>query len=162
MSRLTDPERLDALTRSGLLNRDTAARLDHLAFTACRLLMTDACQINALDGHLQRTVTGYPPGEWPDMPLEDTGCKEVVLTGRPFIVSDSFAHPVACVMPWAEQFRGYLGVPVTFDDLVVGSICVLSFQPRSWKTIDITALEGVSRLVGMSLEGLGASQILSS
>lgn len=152
MRRLDDPARLEALTRSGLLDRSIVERLDHLAFAACRLLLADACQINALDGLLQHTVVGFPPSDWPDMPVEITGCREVVLGGKPFVVPDTLENEVACVFPWAETFRGYLGCPVMYDSQIVGSICVLSGEPRAWKSYEITALEGVARLAGMSLE----------
>lgn len=153
MRRLDDPARLEALTRSGLLHKDTVTRLDHLAFAACRLLLADVCLINALDGALQRTVVGYPPGDdWPPLPLELTGCREIVLSGKPFVVSDALSHPITCELPWAGSFRGYLGCPVVYDGEIIGSICVLSAAPRSWKPYEITALEGVARLAGMSLE----------
>lgn len=154
MSRLDDPERLHALKLSGLLERPTQQRLEHLAFSACRLLLADACLINALDGEVQRTVIGYPPGEWPDMPLEVTGCRQVVLSGRALIVKDAVEHPVTCQLPWAPTYRGYLGVPIWYDGQVIGSICVLSQEPREWRAYETTALEGVGRLAAMSLEGL--------
>lgn len=152
MRRLDDPARLEALTRSGLLQKDTVQRLDHLAFAACRLLLADVCLINALDGALQRTVVGYPPGNWPDMPVDVSGCREVVLSGEPLAVPDVEEHPMLCKVPWKGYFRSYLGCPVTYDGQIIGSICVLNEMPRHWKSYEITALEGVARLAGMSLE----------
>lgn len=155
MRPLDDPERLEALELSGLLTKSMPERIDHLAFAACHLLVADACQINALNGTIQHTVVGYPPGDWLDMVVEDTGCKEPVRTGQPFVVPDSHIHPVTCDMPWAQQFRGYMGAPIAWGgNLVVGSICVLTEKPRPWKTYEVTALVGVARLVSMSLDGV--------
>lgn len=154
MSRLDDPERLAALQQSGLLHKSMPERIDHLAFAACRLLLADACQINALTNDTQHTVVGYPPGNWPDKELADTGCRESVLTRAPFVVTDTKLHPVTCTMTWVEHYRGYLGVPIFYRGLeVLGSICVLSKEPRKWKPYEVSAMTGVARLVAMSLDG---------
>lgn len=151
---LTSPERLQALRESGLLNKSLAERIDHLAFAMCRLLLADAAQINALEGHVQHTVVGWPPGNWPDRELGDTGCREPVVTKAPVVINDTSEHPVTCQMSWTHLYRGYMGVPVFYQGIeVVGSICVLSKEPRSWKGYEVAAMTGVARLVAMSLDG---------
>jgi GAF domain-containing protein len=149
---IDDAERLQALRASGLLDKDTAARLDHLAFAAARLVLADVAQINAVDHETTYTVVGWPPGVWPDKPARLTGCWEIIRLGRPLIVNDANTHPITCNLPWVPIMQSYLGVPVFFDTHVVGSVCVLSAEPRTWKSMEICALEGVARLVGMSLE----------
>ena len=52
------------------------------------------------------------------------------------VVPDSERHPVLCDMPWAQVWRGYLGCPITYDDQVIGSFCVLSQEPRTWTLTD--------------------------
>lgn len=146
--------RLEALTRSGLLNKSAAERLVHLAYTSCSLLQADACQINALDDTMQRTVTGYPPNPegWPTVPVELTGCQEVVLLGVPLVIPNVKDHPMMCKLPWADHWQGYLGVPIVFDRQTIGSVCVLSKEPRAWRTYETTALQGIARLIVASLE----------
>jgi GAF domain-containing protein len=127
--------RLEALKQSGLLNKTTDERLQHLAFTSCTLLNADACQINALDDQMQRTVTGYPPSPeviGDPIPVELTGCQEVVLLGEPLVIPDVKDHPIMCRLPWAETWKAYLGVPIHFDRQIVGSVCVLGKEPRGW------------------------------
>lgn len=149
----TDPERLDALARSGLLEKTVVERLDSLAYAATRLLQTDAAQINALDDRFQRTVTGYPPGHWPDsMALDITGCRRVVLLDEPLVIPNTDRDPETCGMPWTDSFRAYLGVPVRYAGKVVGSMCVLDAEPREWSTYDVRGLEGLANLVMLSLE----------
>lgn len=145
--------RLEALSQSGLLKKSTAERLHHLAYTSVTLLRADACQINALDDKMQRTVTGYPPNPegWPDIPVELTGCQEVVLLGVPLVIPDVQDHPIMCALPWAESWQGYLGVPIVFDSQIIGSLCVLSKEPREWRPYETTALQGVARLIAASL-----------
>ena len=146
--------RLEALRQSGLLRKSASERLHHLAYTACSLLQADACQINALDDAMQRTVTGYPPNTegWEDLPVELTGCQEVVLLGEPLVIPDVEQHPIMCRLPWAEHWQAYLGVPIRFDRQIIGSVCVLSREPREWRSYETTALEGIARLVCASLE----------
>lgn len=148
---LGDPARLEALRRSGLLKRTVAERLDHLVFAASRLLLADAAQLNVLDHHQQYTILGYPPDDWPSFPVEDSGCRKVVASGKPFAVDDAQQHEVTCNMPWTSKFRGYLGAPIIFDSQVIGSICVLTTEPRYWKVYEISALVGVARLASMSI-----------
>lgn len=152
---MSSEARLEALRASGLLKKSTPERLHHLAYTACTLLEVDACQINALDDKLQRTVTGYPPSPegWKDIPVDLTDCQEVVLLDEPLIIPDVSEHPIMCNLPWAEHWQGYLGVPLTFDEQTIGSVCVLSLQPRVWRSYEVTALTGIARLVYASLEG---------
>lgn len=152
MNRLDDPQRLEALERSGLLRKDVGQRLDHLTFSACRLLQADMSLLNAVDDTFQHTVVGYPPGTTLTLPIELTGCREVVLSGKPLAIPDIVEHPVLCTVPWGERYRSYLGCPISYDDEIIGSICVLSERPRAWKNYEISALEGVARLAGMSLQ----------
>lgn len=149
---LADPERLEALERSGLLSKTMPERLEHLAFAACRLVLADACEINALTDVVQRTIVGWPPGDRPDRRLDETGCREPVLTRKPFIVDDAKLHPVTCELPWTDEFRGYLGVPIIVGEQVLGSLCVLSREPRRWVSYEVAALVGISRLIWMSLD----------
>lgn len=150
---LSAPERLEALQRSGLLDRTVVERLDSVAYTATRLLNADAAQINALDSQFQRTVTGYPPGHWPSaVPLEITGCRRVVLTGQPLIIPDTEHDTEVRGLPWTDIFNAYLGVPVTYEGEIIGSLCVLSEKSRTWTSYDILGLQGLANLVMLSLE----------
>lgn len=154
LTKLADPVRLAALRESGLLNRTIDQRLDHLVFTAARLLVADTARINALDQEQQYTVVGWPPGTAPaERPVEDSACRAVVLTGQPLQIPDTALHPVTCDLGWHDVFRGYLGVPVLYDGHVLGSLCVMTYQPRSWRSYEVVGLEGLARLVGMSLDG---------
>ena len=147
---IEDQERVAALRASGRLDKSAPERLEHLSFAAARLVLADAAQINALDHEMQYTVSGWPPGRLtPDKRVEDSPCRMVVLTGQPVVITDSITHPITCDL--AVDFRGYVGVPVYAGAQVIGSLCVLTLEPRSWKTYEVTALGGVARLVGMSL-----------
>lgn len=151
MSAFDDPIRLGALKSSGLLTKSVQQRVEHLAYAAVTLLRADAGQVNALDGEFQRTVIGWPPGVWPDLPVEQAACREPILTKAPLAISDTQLHPITCDLGWTARFRGYLGVPVMYGEQAIGSVCVFTDQPRAWKAYESQALVGVARLLTMSL-----------
>lgn len=154
MARLDDPERLQALQASGLLRKEVAERLDHLTYSAAILLRSDAAQVNALDGTHQHHMSIYPPVEPMPCadPVEHAGCREIVMSETTLPVSDTRLHAIMCDMPWTTAWRGYLGTPVRYQGQVIGSLCVLTEEPRDWNQWDLRALEGVARLVGMALD----------
>ncbi len=154
MARIDDPERLAALRQSGMLRHDVAKRLDHLVYSAAMLTQADGAQLNVVDDQCVHHVSEWPPAEPPTPPdhIHNAGCREVVLQEMTLDVPDVWQHPVMCQMPWTTSWRGYLGTPIYYRAKLIGSLCVLTRQPRKWSELDLRALEGVARLVGMSLD----------
>lgn len=152
MATLTDPARLDALARSGLLAHGQRARLDLLCQTAASIVRVPAAQVNVLTAEQQISVGKYPPDGDRELPVMVAGCRQVVLAEHPVIVPDTREHPVMCGLPWAADWRAYLGVPVYAADQVIGSFCVLDRPVRAWTAWDIAGLQGLARLAGLSVE----------
>lgn len=153
MTTLDNVDRLAALAASGLLEKDVQARLCHLAYTAAALTRADIAQVNVVDGTLQHHVCQWPPPANPDpRAAETSGCTTVVKTGLTLAITDTCAHPITCDLPWTDQYRGYLGTPILFAGQSVGALCVLSSTPRAWSAHDLLALEGVARLLMLSLD----------
>ena len=118
------------------------------------LLNSDAAQLNVLSGNVQHTAS-----EWPrvlrrtaDMPLEETGCQVVLLADHPVAIPDTMEHPVLCHVPWSTMFRGYMGTLLRYQGENIGTICVLTVQPRNWTTQDKLTLEGIAQLATQALE----------
>lgn len=132
---LDDPERLSAITRSGVLALH-ATRLQTLTVRAVRLLHADAAQVNVVDDQQQHHVAACPPVLERTGPVKESGCRLVVETGQLLVVPDAERHPIVCDMPWAAVWRGYLGHPITYDGQVIGSFCVLTEEPRAWTLTD--------------------------
>ncbi len=151
-TRLDDPARLAALEESGLLDKDVVGRLNHLTFSAVQITGADASQINVLGAVIQHTVAQYPEPLAEAMPVESSGCYEVVRRTATIAITDTVEHPQTCDLPWVQLFRGYLGTPVCFDGQPVGAMCVLSVEPRVWRTHDLLALEGLAQLAALSID----------
>jgi len=152
VGRLDDPCRLAALERSGLLFRPLPDRLDRLAEQAAVQLGADAGLLNVLDAESQHHLAQWPERTATVTPVEQTGCQLVITAERTVAVPDALTHPVLCRLPWVETWRGYLGAPVLYDAQVLGSLCVLSREPRAWTNYDALSLRALARLVGQALD----------
>lgn len=82
-------------------------------------------------------------------------CQFVVKTGEPFEVNDAEVDervPQHLVKQYG--IRSYLGIPVMVDGSVVGSLCVIDTQPRSFSQADRNCLEKLAVKVNQRLDGL--------
>ncbi len=147
-----DPARLTALQRSGLMRKEVAERLVHICYTAHQLLRADGAQLNVLDDQKQYVQAEWPPAELDPIPIELSGCQEVVKVEKPLVVPDTREHPVMCLLPWSGHWGGYLGVPLCYDGHVIGALCALSHETRNWSDQDVLALQSLSQLATWSLE----------
>lgn len=112
--------------------------------------------MNVLDDVRQHHLVRWPPevfvGQFATpIPLHESGCKFVVDQGHTLAVPDTLDHPVLCSTAWAQFMRSYLGTPVEYGGQPIGSLCVLTAQPREWHRADELALEAVARLVSHAL-----------
>lgn len=152
MSRLADPARIAALQRSGLVGRPLPERLERLVATAASVCHADLAQMNVLDESAQHHLSTWPPIiTTAPVPLRESGCQYVVDRGITIAVPDTLEHPVLCDASWATLMRSYLGTPVEYDGQPIGSLCVLTREPRAWHRADKMALESVARLVSHAL-----------
>ncbi len=70
-----------------------------------------------------------------EMPLSHGFCPHVVAHRAPLALDDVFAYPRFAGNPVVNELgvRAYLGVPLVDDDgTVIGTVCVLDREPRSW------------------------------
>lgn len=152
MTVINDQERLRAVELSGLLRHEMGRRMVHICYTATALLDVDASQLNVITADQQIFVAEWPRARRDPVGLENSGCREVVAAQETLAVSNTIYHPVMCQMPWSATWGGYLGAPIRFHDQVLGSLCVLTHDPRDWKRTDIMALESLAKLVEYTLE----------
>jgi hypothetical protein len=82
-------------------------------------------------------------------------CQLVVRDRSPLEVSDASADPrVPQELVRELGLRAYLGAPVRSDDAVIGSLCILDVEPRSFDAQDLTTLERMARRVEARFEAL--------
>ncbi len=147
LARLADPARLDALTETGLLEQLAVPALDRLAALARTVLGSAAATVTLVTDRDQRMPGGVGlEGGWaPDRhsSLEYSFCQYVVAEDAPFLVEDG-AHDRrvadhALVREWGVA--SYAGQPLrTPEGQVLGSMCVVGFEPRTWTDQDLEVL----------------------
>lgn len=151
MGTYSDPDRLAALGRSGLLDKSVPDRIQHLVYTAHSLLRADVAQLNVLTASTQHTVAEWPRVPPRTRPIAETGCQHV-LVSETVAVQDMVDDPIMCVLPWSNHFRGYIGSVICYGDQPIGALCALTVEPRRWTKTDELTLKSLTRLVSLSLE----------
>lgn len=151
---INDPERLDALQRSGLLRHDERERFDILCETAASLLSVPIAQLNVLNADEQISVGAYPCDTMRRLRVQDTNCQVTIRAAEPVIVENTLLHPIMCISPLTQVLgvRSYLGVPVFFDEEPVGAFCVADYKVREWGGWDVIGLQGLARLAGLAVD----------
>lgn len=153
MGALDSRARLAALERSGIRLIGVQEALQEACQAAAGLLRGDAAQVNVVTRYEQEFLAEWPrPRRWrKPVPLSNSGCREVVIAEHTLVIDDTHEHPVVCVMPWVQDWRGYIGAPIAYDTQVIGSLCVLTKEPRDWTDGDVAALEVLADKVSASL-----------
>lgn len=146
LTRIGDPLRLAAVRRTGLLDTPPEEAFDRLTRLAARLVGAPAAFLSLVDAdrdfHKSRFGPAGPEGgERPHGGA--TLCHHVVATGEPLAIPDTRAHPVYGGVPAAGPpgVAAYLGIPLAGSDgEVIGSFCVVDFEPRAWSPDDVDTL----------------------
>lgn len=151
MLALDSPERLQLLERAGLTGKGVSSRLNQIAEAAVMLTGADHCEVNVIAGSEQKHVAYSPdpvPGEQQVDVAEESACLIVVQTGQALILDDVTEHPHCAGQSWAgTRISSYLGVPVHYEGVVVGSLCVFTGARKHWTRGELTAMAGMASLV---------------
>jgi GAF domain-containing protein len=160
---LADKARLAALWRVGLLDTPAEEVFDRLTRLVRRLLGAPVALVSLVDADRQffKSALGLPE-PWAtkrETPLSHSFCQHVVATGTPLRVEDARRDPLVCDSLAVPELGvvAYLGMPLaTADGQVLGSLCAIDTEPRSWTAEDAAALRDLAALAmsEVSLRGL--------
>lgn len=150
---LADEGRLAALRRTGLLDTPPEETFDRLTRLVCRLLGVPVALVSLVDADRQffKSVVGLPE---PWLKLRQTSllhsfCQHVVATGQPLMIQDASRHPLVSGNLAVPDLGvlAYLGMPLaTADGHVLGSLCAIHTEPRTWTPGDAAALRDLAAL----------------
>ena len=147
-----DPERLMAIAGLGLKNPEVDEILQQTVEEAADRLnlpiglvsiVMDSAQVFAA----QRGLEGWIK-EANGTPVEWSFCANSVASGEPFVVENAETHPLVKENPLVtlDGIRCYAGLPlVTRDGHVLGNLCVLGTEARSFSEADLELLRGLAR-----------------
>ncbi|WP_404953535.1 SpoIIE family protein phosphatase [Streptomyces sp. 147326] len=106
------------------------------------------------------------------LPLSHSLCRYVVASGQPLVVPDARADERLGTHPAVADLGvvAYAGMPLTdADGLVLGSLCAIDHQPRTWGDGELADLEDLAaacsaelRLRILSAQGRSAQQVLET
>lgn len=146
-SRVTDSRRLAALRATELLDTPPDEIFDRLSRLAAALLHAPVALVSLVDSDRQffKSCVGLPEpwGSRRETPLSHSACRLAVESGSPLLVRDAREHPALRNTPVTDEFGvvAYAGVPlVTGVGEVLGTLCVIDWEPRDWTDAEVAAL----------------------
>ena len=165
---LCDPARLAALNDVEAVGAVSGAAIDRYTQMAARYLDVPIALATAV--HQDRQIfhsTVGPEGsvaEEEGTPLSGSFCKHVVRRDEPLAIEDTRTHPLVKDNPSVEAFGllSYLGAPlVTPEGHVLGSFCVLGYEPRSWSEDDVAFIKAMAAAVMSEIQSSLADETFS-
>jgi signal transduction histidine kinase/CheY-like chemotaxis protein len=143
---LNDPDRLEILKQTALLDSPPEESFDRLARLAARLLNAPVALVSLVDGDRQffKSRVGLPEqvALRELTPLTHSFCKHVVVTAEPLIVDDARQHPILrdnLAVPFGVI--AYAGIPlITQEGQTLGSFCAIDNKARTWTVEEIATL----------------------
>ena len=150
---LSDPERLEALSRTELLDSPPEVAFDRLTQLATRLTNAPISLVSLVAEEYQffKSTAGLPEAlsDIRQTPLSHSFCQHAVASGVPLIVEDTRIHDVVKNVASIKDFgiHTYLGIPIkTPADHTLGTLCVLGFEPRPWTEENVQTMRELAEI----------------
>ena len=154
MPATADPERLDALLRSELLDSGPEEAFDRIARLAERMLDVPVVLVTLVDKDRQyfKSEIGLaePWASKRQTPLEYSFCRYSVTTGAPLVVDEARENPLVSSSPSIDELgiEAYAGYPIrTNEGHVLGNLCVIDSSARTWLDWELDLLGELTALV---------------
>ncbi|GAA3381924.1 GAF domain-containing SpoIIE family protein phosphatase [Cryptosporangium minutisporangium] len=143
---LPDPARLAALHHTGLTAQPDTA-LDRFADLVRKILDVPVVLISLVNDTCQffpgASGLGQPWMTERQTPLSHSFCQQVVVSGRPLVVTDARQHPDLRTSPAIPDLGvvANAGMPLTDGEgHVLGSLCAIDHRPRNWNAHELDLL----------------------
>lgn len=145
-----EQERLDAVTRTGLLDSPAEGRFDRYTQQAKDHFGVSSSIVALIDDHRMFLKSVIGPIER-DLPREITFCNATIRNAGPLIIPDALeddrfsTNPLVVGEPYIRFYAGYpLRGP---GGWTVGTLCVIDQKPRGFSPQDGRFLRTLARLV---------------
>jgi PAS domain S-box-containing protein len=155
---LRNPQRLAALTSTGLLDTPPEERFDRLTRLAARTLGAPMAAITLVDDRRQffKSAVGLPEpfNSRREVPLPYSYCRYVVGAGRPFTVEDARHHRWLKKSPAIEELGlvSYAGVPLkAASGHTLGAFFLADSEPRVWGARELESLGDFAKVAANHL-----------
>jgi GAF domain-containing protein len=157
----TEADRIAAVVRTGLVGRSAEAAFEDYVRLAADLLGVPIAAINLVAADRQWSVAKVGVEER-SVPREVAFCAHVTEANDGLVVPDAridarFATNPLVLGPPGIRF--YAGIPLLFDGLPVGALCIIDTQPRrtldEWQTkaLEILAAQVSAQMLHRAVRG---------
>ena len=150
---IVDPERLEALQATGLLDSPSDKAYDRIVNMAATALAAPGAAVTLVDRQRQFFVALHgSPLDSPELretPIDRSVCQYVVAAGKPLVIDDARTDTVLKYHPAVADGTvvAYLGIPLIDDeDHALGSLCVWDTNPRHWTSGHVAILRDLAEL----------------
>jgi len=148
---VADPDRLEAVRETGLLDSEIEEEFDRLTRLASTLLGAPATFFSLVDEDrdFYKSCFGFaePLASERELPGV-TFCHYSIVSDGALVIPDTRADPVYRQVPTVETLgvAAYLGIPVRAPGgEVLGSFCAIDFQPRDWAPTEIETMKELAK-----------------
>lgn len=154
---LSDPDRLEVLRRTGVLDASAHPELDRFARMAASALGTRFAAVAVVTGDRQFWV-GLNGADQDDrsVPLELSLAKFMVASREPLIVDNAALHPLLArhAAVRAGVTSAYAGIPLIGESgHVIGAMTTWDERPRHWTSGQIQVLRDLADLAASKIFG---------
>jgi signal transduction histidine kinase len=156
---LNDPDRLNALEASALLDSPAEDVFDRFTRMASRVLKVPVTLVSLVDNEQQFFKSQFgltePLATKRCTPLTHSYCQFVVASGSPLIVDDAREHPLLRdnLAIRDNNVIAYLGMPLTTrEEHTLGSFCCIDHHPRVWTEDEIQMMRDLAAFVVSEIE----------
>lgn len=156
-----DPDRLEAVHATGLLDTATQDAWQGLTSLATRLLHAPMAFLTLVDDQRSfwLSTDGVDRTVATQNPVEESFCQYVIADRAPLIINDATANPRVCHNPSVSGMgvRAWAGFPVMdAHGQPLGSFCVMDTVVRNWTEDDVATLEVLAKAASAQVAVVGA------
>ncbi|GAT64628.1 multi-sensor signal transduction histidine kinase [Planomonospora sphaerica] len=164
VDRVRDPERLEALRSTGLLEVHRVPLLDQVTRMAVRLLHVQAALVTLIAEDRQVILSytgtgGLPPSR--DVPLSQSMCRHLLVDDAPMAVDDARRDE-----RWRDigavargELAAYAGTPLHAPcGQPLGALCVIDGRPRAWDREELETLGSLAVMAEAEISSRSAER----
>lgn len=151
---IADPQRLQALYQTGLLEPGRSTILDRIVEMAVAALAVPAAAVSLVDRDRVYVASAIGlVGELAarrELPLDGSISRPIVNTGERLIVEDARTDPALQDHPMVRdgQIGAFAGLPITDGNgHAIGTLTVWDTQPRAWSAGHLQVLADLTAMV---------------
>lgn len=149
----SERHRLYTLRQMNLLDTPPSENFDRITRTVSRLFDLPVAAVSLTDAHRQwfKSRIGI---EQREIPRFGACCSEIADTAETMVIRDLKSSQRYCDGPLARGgFRFYAGAPlITRDNVVLGTVCVLGYEPRDASDEEIAGLQDLAGIAMAEIE----------